>query len=103
MPAIPLIPVSSSQAVIGAVLGIGLVRGKKTLRLIRWRSVAGVASGWVSTPIMGAIVCYFALFFVQNVFGQTVYRPVHYEISEDATRRLQDEGVDRESRPGPRP
>ncbi len=69
LPSIPLVPVSSSQAVVGAVLGIGLLQGGRT---IRWRVVGSVSLGWVFTPVVAGIVCYIGLFFLQNVFGQPV-------------------------------
>ncbi|MDH5556314.1 MAG: inorganic phosphate transporter [Alphaproteobacteria bacterium] len=68
---IPLVPVSSSQAVVGAVLGIGLLQGG---RGIRWRIVGSVSLGWVVTPLVAGLVCYIGLFFLQNVFGQEVYQ-----------------------------
>jgi PiT family inorganic phosphate transporter len=71
LPTIPLVPVSSSQAAVGAVVGIGLLQGG---RAIRWRTVGSVSLGWVVTPISAGIVCYIGLFFLQNVFGQEVYR-----------------------------
>ena len=71
LPTIPLVPVSSSQAVVGAVLGIGLLQGG---RGIRWRIVGSVSLGWVVTPVVAGIVCYIGLFFLQNVFGQEVYQ-----------------------------
>jgi PiT family inorganic phosphate transporter len=69
LPTIPLVPVSSSQAVVGAVLGIGLLQGGRT---IRWRVVGSVSLGWVVTPVVAGIACYIGLFFLQNVFGQLV-------------------------------
>ncbi len=71
LPTIPLVPVSSSQAVVGAVLGIGLLQGG---RQIRWHVVRGVVLGWVATPVAAGLICYVGLFFLQNVFGQEVYR-----------------------------
>lgn len=72
LPALPLVPVSSSQAVIGAVLGIGIAKGGHDLN---WSILARIAVGWVTTPLTAAILCYVSLFFLQNVFGQTVYLP----------------------------
>jgi PiT family inorganic phosphate transporter len=69
LPEIPLVPVSSSHAVIGAIVGIGLLKGG---RGIRYKILGHVAIGWVATPIIAAIVTYFLLFFVNNVFGQAV-------------------------------
>ncbi|HAC62995.1 MAG TPA: inorganic phosphate transporter [Cyanothece sp. UBA12306] len=73
LPPIPLIPVSSSQAVVGAVIGIGLLKGIKGVRQIKWSVLLGIASGWISTPIIAAIISFFMLFFMQNVFNQQVY------------------------------
>lgn len=70
LPAIPLVPVSSSQAIVGAVLGIGLMQGGRT---IRWPVVGSVVLGWIVTPAVAGVVCYIGLFFLQNVFGQAVY------------------------------
>lgn len=69
---IPLIPVSSSQAVIGAVIGIGLLKGAKGVRQIRWMVLLNISGGWVMTPIAAAILCYVFLFVMQNVFNQVV-------------------------------
>lgn len=66
LPAIPLVPVSSSQAVIGAVLGIGILKGG---RGIRYRVFGEIAIGWVTTPVIACVITFIALFFLQNVFG----------------------------------
>ncbi|GFM33227.1 inorganic phosphate transporter [Desulfovibrio subterraneus] len=70
LPTLPLVPVSSSQAIVGAVVGMGLLKGG---RGIRWRTVGGIACGWVTTPIIAGIVCFICLSILQNVFQQTVY------------------------------
>ena len=70
LPAIPLVPVSSSQAVIGAVVGISLARGGKGLNI---KVLSKIASGWVTTPIIAGIVSFILLFFVQNVFELHVF------------------------------
>ncbi len=73
LPAIPLVPVSSSQAVVGAVCGLALVRGVSGFRQIRWSVLRNIAVGWIVTPAITALICYVALFFVQNVFEQIVF------------------------------
>ncbi len=90
LPTIPLVPVSSSQAVVGAVVGIGLMKGGK---LVRWRTVGNIGLGWVTTPVISATVCFVALFFLQNVFNQQVYREVHYGLSATALERLEARGI----------
>jgi PiT family inorganic phosphate transporter len=94
LPTIPLIPVSSSQAVVGAVIGIGLLHGRKGMNQIRWRVLGGIASGWVSTPVIAFLISFTFLFFLQNVFNQQVYHSVYYNLSESALAYLKDEGVD---------
>jgi inorganic phosphate transporter, PiT family len=49
------VPVSTSQAVIGAVLGIGIVKGVQT---IRRATLYGILSGWFLTP---PIACFIAM------------------------------------------
>ncbi len=73
LPPIPLIPVSCAQVVVGAVVGIGLLKGIKGARQIRWSVLANIVSSWISTPIMAAIISFVLLFVVQNVFNQEVY------------------------------
>ena len=84
LPTIPLVPVSSSQAVVGGVIGIGLI---KNARNIKWGVVGRITWAWVQTPIVSALVCYVFLFVLQNVFGQTVYNPVEYRLSKQVLAR----------------
>ncbi len=71
LPAIPLVPVSSSQAVIGAVLGLGILKGG---RGVRFRVLGEIAAGWVTTPVIACAITFIALFFLQNVFAIQVMR-----------------------------
>ncbi len=90
LPTIPLVPVSSSQAVVGGVIGLGLMRGGKD---IDWKLVGNIGLGWITTPLMSALVCFVCLFFVQNVFDQRVYREVHYVLSEPVLEKLGERGL----------
>lgn len=73
LPTIPLVPVSSSQAIVGAIFGIGLIKGA---RGINYKHLGRIALGWVMTPLFAALLTFVALFFVQNVFEQeVVHRP----------------------------
>jgi len=73
---VPLVPVSSSQAVVGAVVGVALARGLKGLRQIQWTVLRNIAVGWVLTPTIAAFISYVALYVVQNVFEQQVVAAV---------------------------
>lgn len=46
------IPVSTSQAVVGAVVGVGLVKG---VRAIQRRKVVEIVVGWVATPTIAGL------------------------------------------------
>ena len=70
LPTIPLVPVSSSQAVVGAVVGIAILQG---IHGIRWRVLGNIMLGWLATPVLAGLICFFGLFFLQNVFGQKVF------------------------------
>jgi PiT family inorganic phosphate transporter len=69
LPAFPLVPVSSSQAVVGAVIGIGILKG---IRGIKYQILSGIALGWVTTPVIACLITFISLFFLQNVFNQQV-------------------------------
>ena len=70
LPTIPLVPVSSSQAVVGAVLGIAVIKGG---RGIQWQVLSSIAIGWVITPVIACAFCFIGLYFLKNVFDQSVY------------------------------
>ncbi|MEE8409396.1 MAG: inorganic phosphate transporter [Myxococcota bacterium] len=59
------VPVSTSQAIVGAVLGIGIVKGTQTINM---RTLARVGFGWIGTPVIAAGVA-FALFQIFSIFG----------------------------------
>jgi len=69
LPTIPLVPVSSSQAVVGSVVGIAILKG---IAGIRWRVLGKIVLGWVVTPVIAGVICFVGLFFLQNVFNQVV-------------------------------
>jgi len=72
LPSLPAVPVSSTQAVIGAIVGIGLAKGGKG---IRWGLVLKLMSGWVASPLIAFILSYISLSFMENVFRQTIALP----------------------------
>jgi len=49
------VPVSTSQAIVGGVVGVGLVKG---LRTVNKRVVAVIVIGWISTPIVAAFISF---------------------------------------------
>ncbi len=69
LPAIPLVPVSSSQAIVGAILGIGIIKGGRNIQL---NVIGKIAIGWVITPVIAGLISFFALFFMSNLFNLQV-------------------------------
>lgn len=69
LPTIPLVPVSSSQAVVGAIVGISILQGTAG---IQWSVLAKIVTGWVVTPFAAGLLCFIGLFFLQNVFNLKV-------------------------------
>jgi PiT family inorganic phosphate transporter len=53
------VPVSTSQALIGAVLGVGIVKG---IRTVSTRTLASILIGWFLTPVLASFIAT-ALFF----------------------------------------
>ena len=74
LPTIPLVAVTSSQAVIGAIVGIVLA---KRGRGINMKVLGKVSSGWITTPIIAAVISFIGLYFAQNVFEQKVVEPIN--------------------------
>jgi phosphate/sulfate permease len=66
LPAIPLVPVSSTQVVVGSVIGIGLYKGVRNINL---KVLGSIASGWITTPVAAGLLSFVLLFFVKNLFG----------------------------------
>jgi inorganic phosphate transporter, PiT family len=69
LPTFPLVPLSSTQAVIGAVVGVGLAKHGSTLN---FRVLGKIAAGWILAPVAALVMTFVMLFFVQNVFEQRV-------------------------------
>lgn len=91
LPTIPLVPVSSSQAVVGAVIGIGMLQGG---REIQWPRIYGIVRGWVITPVISCLLCFVGLYFLQNVFQQEVQRESNYLLSTSVLEKFQKEGIE---------
>ena len=54
------VPVSTSQAIVGGVTGVGLVKGVRT---VSRRTLIEIVVGWVSTPVSGGVIAYLLMRF----------------------------------------
>jgi PiT family inorganic phosphate transporter len=91
LPTIPLVPLSSTQVVIGAVIGVGLAKGG---RGINYSVLGKIAGGWAVAPVVAGLSCYIALFVVQNVFELEVVKTSSYVIDPGVRQELSRRGLD---------
>jgi PiT family inorganic phosphate transporter len=90
LPTIPLVPLSSTQVVIGAVIGVGLAKGGKG---INYKVLGRIAVGWVTAPVAACSFCFVGLFIVQNVFEQKVVQLAPYRVSSGVVQVLEKSGL----------
>lgn len=57
------VPVSTSQAVVGAILGVGIVKGIST---VRRRTLLNILIGWFFTPVLAGLIS-LSIFFVVHL------------------------------------
>ncbi len=69
LPPIPMVPVSSSQVIVGCLLGIGLYKGARNINL---KILGEIALGWLATPVVSGLLAFLSLFFMKNIFGLVV-------------------------------
>jgi len=61
---LPAIPVSVSQALVGAVLGLGMARGIQTIKL---KVLGNIVIGWITAPIISAGLTFVLLPFTMRL------------------------------------
>ena len=64
-PPIPMVPVSSSQVIVGCIIGIGLYKGARNLN---FKILGEIALGWLVTPIGSGLLAFFSLFLDKEYF-----------------------------------
>ncbi len=69
LPPIPMVPVSSSQVIVGCIIGIGLYKGARN---INFKVLGEIGLGWIISPIASGLLTFFMLFFMKNIFGINV-------------------------------
>jgi inorganic phosphate transporter, PiT family len=69
LPPIPMVPVSSSQVIVGCILGIGLFKGARN---INFKVLGEIGLAWVISPVASGSLTFFLLFFMKNIFDINV-------------------------------
>ncbi|HEX9252010.1 MAG TPA: inorganic phosphate transporter [Ignavibacteriaceae bacterium] len=90
LPSFPLVPLSTTQAFIGAVIGVGLAKDPLS---INFKVLGKIGIGWVVAPLTAGLITFISLFFIQNVFEQKIIHPVPYQITTSVIKKLNDEGI----------
>jgi phosphate/sulfate permease len=91
LPSIPLVPVSSSQVIVGCVIGIGLYKGARN---INFRLLGQIAVGWIATPVISGLLAFISLFFVKNIFNIEVGRKIAAgSLSADSSMAVADPSI----------
>jgi PiT family inorganic phosphate transporter len=91
LPTIPLVPVSSTQVIVGAVVGIGLAKGGKN---IRYNILGKISLAWIAAPVIAFIISFTMLFIMQNVFEQKVQQETHYIFDRITITKIVNDGYD---------
>jgi len=91
LPTIPLVPVSSTQVIVGAVVGIGLAKGGKN---IRYNILGRISLAWVTAPVLAFLISFTMLFIMQNVFEQKVQEETHYIFDRVTVTKIVEDGFD---------
>jgi inorganic phosphate transporter, PiT family len=66
LPPIPMVPVSSSQVIVGCIMGIGLYKGARN---INFRVLGEIGLAWIISPVASGLLAFIMLFFMKNIFG----------------------------------
>ena len=72
-----MVPVSSSQVIVGCILGIGLFKGARN---INFKVLGEIGLGWIISPLSSGLLTFFMLFFMKNIFSLDV----GYKVGETA-------------------
>jgi len=88
LPPIPLVPVSSSQVIVGSIIGIGILKGARN---IKTKTLRDIFAGWLITPLIACFISFISLFFVQNVFDIKVESDSSTEIASPVKEYIDQE------------
>ena len=69
LPALPLVPISSSQASVGSVIGVALAKKGRNINL---RSLGRITIGWLSTPLTAVVFTVAILFLLDKIMGLNI-------------------------------
>ncbi|MBO5063161.1 MAG: inorganic phosphate transporter [Campylobacter sp.] len=66
------LPVSTTHAIVGGIVGSGLMMGYiyyndgNTLDMVKWSSIGSIALSWVLSPLMGGVIAYIVFGYIKS-------------------------------------
>ena len=63
------VPVSTSQAIVGSVTGVGLIKGVKT---VKKKTLIEIGIGWISTPLSSGVIAFYMMKIYLQIFATAV-------------------------------
>lgn len=66
------LPVSTTHAIVGGIVGSGLMMGYiyyndgNTLNMVKWSSIGSIAVSWVLSPLMGGVIAYIVFGYIKS-------------------------------------
>ena len=58
------LPVSTTHAIVGAVMGFGIYQGG--MQAVQWNQVGFIALSWLTSPLLGALIGFSIFIFIRN-------------------------------------
>jgi inorganic phosphate transporter, PiT family len=81
LPPIPMVPVSSSQVIVGCILGIGLYKGARN---INFKILGEIGLAWIISPVASGLLAFLMLFFMKNIFNIEVGSKAGFAVNNAA-------------------
>ena len=85
LPTFPLVSISFTHVIVGAVMGVALAKRGKNLN---YRVLGRISLAWIAAPIMAFLLSFFLLFVIQNVFEQKVHEGLQYVFNRDTIAEI---------------
>jgi len=91
LPTLPLVPVSSSQAVVGAMIGLAAVKGGGA---INWSTLGKIGKGWMITPLTACLITLPGLFLLDHIGQQEVAGQNRFRLAEQSFPLIEQAGIE---------
>lgn len=91
LPTFPLVSISFTHVIVGAVMGIALAKGGRN---VNYRVLGRISLAWITAPVMAFFLSFILLFVTQNVFEQKVHEELQYVFNRATLAEITRQGYD---------